>query len=551
MKLTRRQPREQRRRNPFVAFVSFGKEFFSIGAVLMLLGLALAVGATTLEMLKHGGILRLARGTDPQSLDPATIGTIVEDGLLSSLLFMPLIDLVDGTNFLPCAAESWQASPDNRIFTFKLRPGVRFSNGREVVARDYVFTFERLLHPTNAFFLGSFFSNVRGAKAFCDGHTNRLAGVQTIPPNLFTIELDHPDPTFPYLLSCTAMPQEAIVGKEHQYAVRPIGNGPYVVQEWIRGVRLHLTRNPYYSGPQPQHFDAVDVFIGGDDTVRQMMFERGELDVGPASISRAMFHRLTHHQHWRPLVEQANLIGTCFVALNTEMPPLDNMLVRRAINHAVDRDRRVGVNLGFYQHAEGVIPPPMPGYNPQLRGYAYNRELARQLLHESGLRTPLRSELWHDPSDDSRLIAQGIQWDLHQVGIEIDLKTVVASELLAASQIRRKVPMSLTGVICMIPDPQDILGMTLDGRTATNPATMNTSFYNNREVNRLLDEAVFEGNWERRFKIYQQVEELVVRDAPWIFLGHYRAFALRQPWLKGRLLEPLWGMRLDRVWIER
>jgi len=102
-----------------------------------------------------------------------------------------------------------------------------------------------------------------------------------------------------------------------------------------------------------------------------------------------------------------------------------------------------------------------------------------------------------------------------------------------------------------IPDPVDMLGTQFDGRAITNENTMNIAFYSNSVVNQLLDQGAAELDLPKRFAVYQQAEELIVRDAPWAFLGHPNLYALRQPWLKGPLMEPFSLYRFDRVWIER
>ena len=96
-----------------------------------------------------------------------------------------------------------------------------------------------------------------------------------------------------------------------------------------------------------------------------------------------------------------------------------------------------------------------------------------------------------------------------------------------------------------------MLGVLFDGRTLTNTPTFNVAWYSNSVVDQLLDKAAISVNLMERFTLYQKVEEIVVGDAPFLFLGHGNCFALRQPWLKGSLIDPLWMYRLDRVWIER
>ena len=552
MNMNRRPQRERSPEGRLVFFVSFGVWFFGLLVALWLAGTGFASPARGAETRKQGGILRLARTTDPKTLDPLLMGTM-QDYLLMPLMHLPLLDLVGGTNLVPCGAEAWSASPDQRVFTVHLRPGVKFSNGRAVVAADYVFTLERFLDPGTASGGAYYLSDIRGAKAFTSGKTNHLAGVIALSPRTFRVELEHPDATFPYNFWIMAIPGEEFVGHESRYAICPVGSGPYMVQEWARGAYLKLKRNPHYQGPEPQHLDGVEILIGGDETTHLMMFERSELDLANitgSGIPRASFQRLTRDPRWRGLVERVPLFFTDFVNLNTEIPPLTNVLVRRAINHAIDRDRRMGVALGFYSHAEGVIPPIMPGYNPELRGYRYDPDKARQLLRESGLPLPWRTQLWHEHSDEKRTLAQGIQWDLQQIGIEVELKPVAITELADAISTRGKVPMILHFIAPVLPDPKDILGSLFNGRAATNNSGQNWAFYNNPEVTRLLDDAAIATEAVCRFRLYQRAEEIIVRDAPWVFLGHPNCFALRQPWLKGRLLEPQWWYRFDRVWIE-
>ena len=522
-------------------------------ALMLLLFVCATAPLPAAETPRRPNILRLARTTDPATLDPTLMPANIEDIMLFPLLYLPLLDVTNRTQLVPCAARSCSNSPDQRIFTLLLRPDVIFSNGRAVVAGDYVYALERILDTNSAAFMESYFLGIRGAKAFVAGQTNHVAGLRAPAPDMLVIELERGDPTFPYLLASQvggALPREEVERLGGSFSVRPVGDGPYLVEKWLRGVRLRLTRNPYYHGPEPQHLDGVDLLIGCDDTTHLMMFERGELDIADG-IPHPSFRRLSSDPRWRGLIERETLFHTGFLVLNTEIPPLDNKLVRQAINHALDRDRRMRVAQGYSSHAEGAIPPIMPGYNPRLRGYDYNTNKARELLLQSGLALPLRTELWYYTGEESRAACEGFQWDLHQVGIEVDLKQVTLSELTEAAETRGRVPIALYGWPVTIPDPIDMLGTLFDGRAITNTRTVNMAFYNNPEVNQLLDQGAAELDLPKRFAAYQQAEEIIVGDAPWAFLCHANLLALRQPWLKGPLIEALWAYRFDRVWIER
>ena len=500
--------------------------------------------------------LRLARISDPVTLD-AALPEMAEDFMLLSLLYLPLLDVTNGTQLTPCAAAHWDASPDMRTYTLRLRPGIKFSNGRPVVADDYRFAMERIINPSTASPYAVYLDGVRGAAAFKAGKTNHVAGLWTRGPDTLGVELERPDPTFPYVLTSNmgmAVPAEEFPRLAPTYGVRPVGTGPYIVQEWVRGVRLRFVRNPYYAGPEPQHLAAIEIMIGGDETTHLMMFERGELDIASINgtgVPFPSFRRLRHDPKWRGLLEHQSIFNMTYLVLNTEVAPLDNVLVRRAICHAIDRDRLEHVALGLCAHAQGAIPPIMPGYNPSLHGYDFNPDKARELLRQTGLALPLHTVLWHSTQENDLSGAQMIQADLGKVGIDLELKPATFAELVAAAQLRHKVPMHLNGWNVTLPDPKDFLETLFDGRTITNNPTQNLSFYNNPEVNRLLDQALPEIDLQRRFALFQQAEQLIVRDAPCVFLGHLNLYALRQPRLKGPLLEPLWWYRFDRVWIER
>jgi ABC-type transport system substrate-binding protein len=543
-------------RERVVKFVLFSSvpRIFVLSFLMLVTALLSTVASASTAAPKTGGTLRLARLFDPVTLDVAQV-QLTEDLLLVPLLNQTLLDVRNGTNLVPGTAREWSTSPDKRVYTFRLRPGVCFSNGREAVASDYVFALERILAPATAAAMSSYLKGIRGADEFINGLTNHVAGLLAPSPDTLIIELKSPDPTLGYVLLSlgVAVPPEEVARLGPRFSTHPVGTGPYVVSEWKRGVRLRLACNPYYHGVEPQHLDGVDIRIGGDETTHLMMFEQGELDLAGitlAGIPLPSLRRLSHDPRWRDLIESEQLFETDFITLNTEVPPLTNVLVRRAINHAINRDKWERVAMHYATHAEGILPRIMPGFNPALKGYEFDPEKARRLLIESGLSLPLHIVLWHGLEEPYRYLAQGVQGDLKAVGIELELKPVTYAQLVSAMEIRREVPMGLTGWNVAIPDAVDMLGQQFDGRTVTNVATWNQAYYQNPEVDQLLDQAAPEIDLRRRFELYQRVEQIIMRDAPLVVLGYVNKFALRQRRLKGPLLEPLWFYRFDRVWID-
>lgn len=519
-------------------------------------------------------ILRLALVTDVKSLDTA-IAYEVESWPLVRLMNQGLLDYGDGADLQPwLAREMPEISPDGRSFTFRIRPGIRFSNGRELVAEDFVYTLERLLDPATRSPGDGFFRNIRGARAFQkarekDGELaretgakrerrtapTRVAGLQVLDSHTLRIELEAPDLSFLHVM---AMPFTYAVAREQvekwgeSYYQHPIGTGPYVLTEWRRSTRLRFARNPYYHDPErPVRIDGVDVVVGPDDLLQQMMFERGELSM-LAAIPDPDFIRITTGPKWKDHVVSMPTCAIRYLTLNTEIEPFRDRRVRQAMNHAVNRERLLQIIKGQGTVAKSVLPPNMPGYNPALPEYAYNPARARALLAEAGKKDGFEVDLWVS-IDDSRnvKIGQAVQQDLGEVGVKVSLKVVSRSVFLESTGARRKLALALNAWYQDYPDPSNFLDVLLNGERIVNTHSNNRAFYSNPRVNALLKQAAVETDPERRFGFYQEAEKIIVDDAPWVFLYHPRVYLLRQPWLHGLKPHPVWPVRYEKLWMER
>lgn len=537
--------------------------FFSVAAVF------------AAEPPKRGGTLRLARVNDLATLDPTLFAT-QSDFVLLSLLYQPLIDFRGGATLVSHLATNWTVSADQRVLTFQLQPGVRFSNGREATAEDYAFTLERtVLAPT---FWRQYAFQIKGAPGFLAARSNeaalklnkaagdrgrwleptRLEGVSTPSRYTLVVELEKPDATFKYWMAANfgmALARETLPDPLKDLGQHPVGTGPYVVKEWVRGVRVLYERNPYYFRPEQQYFDAIEIMIGGDESTHLMMFERGELDMaslGPAGAPDADFLRLHQDPRLKPGWTNVPMFHGIFVNLNTAMPPLDDVRVRQAIGHALDRQRFQKMTGARVAPGHGGITPLMIGFNPDLKYLAYDPERSRALLRETGFGNglPKPIALYHVNYQTDRRWAQAIQDDLKQVGIAVELHEVTGAALADISGRRDGAAISLYRSTAVSPDANANL-VLYHSRFIEEAGSQNSAFYNDPVVDRLLEEAAFCVEEPRRLALYQQVEQILVSNGSMIVLGHENLFALRQPWLKGPLLEPMWWFRLDRVWFEK
>jgi oligopeptide transport system substrate-binding protein len=507
---------------------------------------------------KRGGTLRLALPTDVTSLDPAlAFDTISEPFLL--LQFQGLVEYDDGVNVLPCLAKGWEVSEDRRIYTFHLRSGVKFSNGREVLASDFVYTLERLLDLKTAAPAESWFEGIAGAKDFRAGKASHVRGLRAPRSDTLEIELEQPDPSFLYILTvpgALVVPREEVERLGKSFASHPVGTGPYKLTEWRRGVKMRFERNPLFSRPESQYLDAVEVMVGGDAALHLMMFERGELDIAEVTESPGIpvpdYIRIRRDVRWQGLIERIPAAMIWYVCLNTEMEPFDNPRVRQAVNYAIDKEKIVRLLHGMVLPANGVLPPTMPGFNSKLAGYGYDPGKARQLLAESGHANGFTCKLWYEAGNALLTpTAASVQFDLAQIGINAQLNPISLAPLIDSQERRKTVQCCITGWSQDYPDPSDFLDGCLNGNRITEEGCQNYAFYNSAQVNKLLEEAATCKDTEKRLRIYQEAEKIVVKDAPWAFLFYQYVYALRQPWLHGVQLHPVMYFRFERMWLDR
>jgi ABC-type transport system substrate-binding protein len=517
-------------------------------SVLTLLCLVLAVSASGAPI--RGGTLRLAVAADFRSLDPA-IAYDLESIPVTRLLFRGLLEYDDGVNLIPGQASDWNISPDGKTYTFHLKPGVKFANGREVEADDYVFSFERILNPATDSPGQSFFTDIAGASEFAAGKTNHVSGLSAPDKRTLIIRLQKPLYTFRYVLAmtfATVVPRDVVQQYGKDFPSHLVGSGPYKLTEWRRGIRLHLVRNPYYTGPDG-YVDAVDIQIIPDDATGTMMLERNEVDwvwAGPPEAS--LFARDPRRRSWLVGVPT---VGTDYVFMNTEMKPFDNPLVRQAVNFAINKERLVKLTGGLATVADGIVPPAMSWTNTSLPHYNYDPEKARALLRQAGYTNALKVPLAYlqDQPVFVRLAA-GIQQDLDQAGFDVSLRPANFTAFDYEATTRHQTPFAVWGWYQDYPDPSDFLDVLFNGRNITDTDCNDTTFYNNPEVNSILDQAAASMDEEERTQLYQKAETLIMRDAPWAPLEHEIIPLLYNPRVHGTQPHPVWSWRYEWMWLD-
>jgi ABC-type transport system substrate-binding protein len=517
------------------------------------------------------GTLRLAFPTDYKSLDPTQMSDANTLQVLR-LLYQGLLDCDDDMNLVPwLAARMPEVSADKRVYTFEIKRGVRFANGRELKAEDFVYSIERSFDPAAKPTGGGFYRNIRGSEAFQKARTEdaaregadrgkrlaeplRLYGVRVLDdPYTLRFELNDPDLAFPWLVTMPftyPVPREEVERYGEDFYRHPCGTGPFVLEEWERGLRLRFGHNPHYQGPAGAGLDGVEILIGYDYLTQTMMFERGELDL--LNIPPADFVRLTRDPRWRPQLRSMLMPSTDYLVMNCEMEPFRDANVRRAVCHAVDRERVMHMVHDMWIPAKSFLPPGVFGHDPGRPGYRYDPDLARRLLAEAGYPDGFAVELWY-PTDAAvwAKMAQVIQQDLKQVRIDVGLKEMAVEVFYAAIGQQKKAAFSIAGWTADYPDAGDFLGALCDGKKITPELCNNIAFYDDREVNGWIRDAAVATDEKTRLDLYRKAEDRILRDAPYCVLCHEKANYMCQPRVKGCTVHPIWWIRYEDLSLER
>ncbi len=494
---------------------------------------------------RRGGVLRLAAQEDVPTLDPA-LGYDSRSWFFEQHLFETLLTYDDAIALVPNLAERWEVSSDRRQYRLHLVPGVVFSDGTPLTARDAVGSLERVLDPRTRSQGAEYYRGIRGARDFIDGRAPHVAGLTATDPTTLTIELEQSDPLFLHklaLLFAAVVPSERARALGDDFSTQPVGSGPFVLREWRRGERIVLARNPRYRRPGLPYLDGVVEQLGVNDELAWLMFESGELDV--AGIPPPDFPAVKRDPSRADQLLHATTLWTAYVGLNCGLAPLDDRRVRQALNYAVNKDDVVTLLNGRGIPARGMVPPNMPGYRSDVTGYAFDPDHAKALLAEAGRAEGFTTELWTQSGGTDLRIAQKLQQDLARIGVTMDIKQVAWSSFLDAIRQPRTVPLFDLGWSADFPDPSNFLDVLFRTGQANNH-----SFYASPAFDALLDRARRLPGERDRNAVYAEAERLLVEDAPVIFLYHPISYVMRQRRVHGYAIHALLPARLAEVWVE-
>ena len=481
---------------------------------------------------KQGGEITITYNSDVSTLDPA-IGYDLQNWSMIKSLFDGLMDYIPGsTEVRPGLAERYEMTPDGLTYTFHLRAGVKFHNGRQMTAQDVKYSLDRVTTPTTQSPGASFFAAIEGFDAIQAGTATDLSGVSVIDPLTVQIKLSRPNATFLQILAlnfASVVPQEAVTA---DFGRTPVGTGAFKLAEWTIGQRVVLERNPDYWREGLPYLDRVIFEVGQAPVVALLRLQNGEVDLLGDGIPPANFVEVMGDPEQAARVSTGGQLHTAYVTMNVNIAPFDNVLVRRAVNMAINKDRIVQVINGRAKPTNQVLPPLMPGYDPDFKGYAFDPDAAKALLAEAGLPDGFETDLYVSNTDPNPRIAQAIQQDLANIGIKVRLQSLDTANVIAAGGTKDGAPMIWSGGMGWVadfPDPTAFYG-TILGCGGAVEGGWNWSWYCNADLDAkaiAADTMADPAQTDARLALWREVYAGVMMDALWVPIYNEETFSLK------------------------
>ncbi|MCW1920731.1 ABC transporter substrate-binding protein [Rhodobacter sp. KR11] len=486
---------------------------------------------------KAGGSITVTYKDDVATLDPA-IGYDWQNWSMIKSLFDGLMDYVPGTTTLrPGLAESYEISPDGLTYTFKLRPGVKFHNGREMTAEDVRYSLGRVTDPATQSPGAGFFGSIAGFdKAGPDG----LSGVEVIDPLTVKITLSRPDATFLHVMAlnfASVVPKEAVDAAAGDFGKMPVGTGAFKLQEWTLGQRLVFAKNADYWRAGVPYLDQVVFEVGQEPVVALLRLQNGEVDVPGDGIPPAKFTEVMADPAQAAQVVKGGQLHTGYITLNVGMAPFDKVEVRKAVNMAINKDRIVQIINGRAVTATQPLPPSMPGYTEGYAGYAFDVDAAKALLAEAGLADGFETDLYVMNTDPNPRIAQAIQQDLAAVGIKANIQSVASANVIEAGGAGTA-PMVWSGGLGWIadfPDPSNFYGPIL-GCAGAAEGGWNWSKFCDEALDAkavAADSLSDPAKSADRLALWSDIYQGIMEQAPWVPVFNEERYTLKSDRMGG------------------
>jgi len=472
----------------------------------------------------RSGGLTYYLSADPPSLDPA-LSTDVQSGEMVTLLFDNLVQFdVDG-QLRPGLATRWEADRSARVYTFHLRKGATFHDGRRIDAGVVRASMLRALAPGSRAGRQWPLFPINGAREYANATAKDVPGISVPDDSTIVFTLGQPLNIFPKFL---AMPVAAVVPTPtaSAFGEAPIGSGPWRFVSWSHDDALVLARNPTYWGGPPKE-DTLTVRIIPEALTQAAEYETGQLDVVEIPFGETRRWETAHPDE----LQRRPTIRDLYIALNTTRGPLRDVRVRRALNLAVDVGTLLRTQMaGRGLRAAGAIPPGILGYDSTRAPYSWDTAGARRLLSEAGFPNGFKVQLWRNKREEFARIAQSVQQDLAVLGIEVEIVERDAPAVRATVR-NGGADLYLGDWYADYPDPENF-SYPLFHSSNRGPGG-NYAFLVDSTLDSMIVRARSTPDTLEKARLARAVDARVFDLAPWIFLWFPVDVWAEQPNVKG------------------
>jgi dipeptide transport system substrate-binding protein len=511
--------------------------------------LAAMLGASLMAAPAMAKSLVYCSEGSPENFNPQinTTGTSFD---AARPIYNQLVEFEAGTvNVVPSLAEKWEITDEGKTITFMLRKGVKFGATkyfkptRDFNADDVLFSFNRQWkadHPYNKVSGGAYdYFNDMGMPDLLDSIEKK---------DDLTVVMKLKEPNAP-IIANLAMDFASILSAEYGDAMlkagtpekldqEPVGTGPFTFVTYQKDAVIRYKARKDYFGGAPMVTDLVYA-ITPDASARYAKLKANECQVmiapNPADLEAMKTDKDVN------LLTQAGLnIG--YLSMNTTKKPFDDVRVRQAINHAIDRDSILKeVYQGAGQKAKNLIPPTIWSYDDAITDYEFNVDKAKQLLAEAGVTLPLQSDLWYMPvqrpyNPNGKRMAEMMQSDLAKVGINVNLISYEWGEYRKRLQAGEH-QMGLLGWTGDNGDPDNFFFLL--GCNNNEPAGQNLSKWCNKDFNDLMFAARKISDVKERSAMYAKMQAISKTEAPQVTIAHSTVFEPIRKEVSGYKVSPL------------
>ncbi len=502
---------------------------------------ACGTGESNVTQGNREGILHYGNGAEPQGLDPHVVTGVPENHLIRALFEGLAVKNPVTLEPEPGVAERWTFNEYRSVVTFYLNPNAKLSNGEQVTADDFVWSWNRALHPETGNLYAYMLYPVKNAEAYAKGEVNEFSevGVKALDETTLRVTLNAPTPYFIQLMdhySTFAVHPETLLkfGKMTDRFTpwtrvgNFVSNGAFVLEDWALNRHIKMIKNQEYWDKDNVSLNGVVFYPTENEVSEERMFRVEQLHrTKGVPLDKVPVYRAIPESPYM----QDPYLGTYYYLVNIDRPPVDDVRVRQALSMSLDREQLARtVMQEVVIPAYSITPPGTLGYQPP-KLFDFDPEKARQLLAEAGYPN---GEGWpgldiiYNTNEAHRKIAVAVQ-QMWKKYLNVDI-TISNQEwkvyLNAVSQ--RDFQVARRGWIGDYVDPNNFLDLFI-----TDGGNNNTGFANDYYDEMILQLAPRAPTEEERFAIFHEAETLLMQQMPIIPIYTYATLHLVHPSVEG------------------